>query len=122
MRTRRTTPTRRVRAPKAGREDDDDDDDDDENDDDDFDEKGARARDLLSAATEGDADLARELQAFRQEEEQTKKLVDTKAQHIARVRLFARSAGLGTRVARAYSPTKVMTSAARLPTANACED
>ena len=106
---------------KEEEEDDDDDDDDDENDDDDFDEKGARARDLLSAATEGDADLARELQAFRQEEEQTKKLVDTKAQHIAKGKAVRAQRAVWERALHArIRLQKVMTSAARLPTANAC--
>ena len=101
---------------KGGKEDDD------ENDDDDFDEKGARARDLLSAATEGDADLARELQAFRQEEEQTKKLVDTKAQHIAKGKAVRAQRAVWERALHArIRLQKVMTSAARLPTANACQ-
>ena len=102
-------------------EDDDDDNDDDNDDDDDFDEKGARARDLLSAATEGDDDLARELQAFRQEEEQTKKLVDTKAQHVAKGKAVRAQRTIWERALHArIRLQKVMSSAARLPTANAC--
>ena len=100
---------------------DDDDDDDEDEDDDDFDEKGARARDLLSAATEGDDDLARELQAFRQEEEQTKKLVDTKAQHVAKGKAVRAQRTIWERALHArIRLQKVMSSAARLPTANAC--
>jgi len=102
-------------------EEDDDDNDDDNDDDDDFDEKGARARDLLSAATEGDDDLARELQAFRQEEEQTKKLVDTKAQHVAKGKAVRAQRTIWERALHArIRLQKVMSSAARLPTANAC--
>ena len=109
----------------AADDDDNDEDDDDEHDDasdaSDFDAKGARARDLLGAATEGDADLARELQAFRQEEEQTKKLVDTKAQHVSKGKAVRAQRTVWERALHArIRLQKAMTSAAKLPTALAC--
>ena len=111
--------------PESAAADDDDDDDEDDEDDgsdaSDFDAEGARARDLLGAATEGDADLARELQAFRQEEEQTKKLVDTKAQHVSKGKAVRAQRTVWERALHArIRLQKAMTSAAKLPTALAC--
>jgi protein AATF/BFR2 len=113
--------------PESAAADDDDEDDDDQDDnkdgsdDSDFDAEGARARDLLGAATEGDDDLARELQAFRQEEEQTKKLVDTKAQHVSKGKAVRAQRTLWERALHArIRLQKAMTSAAKLPTALAC--
>ena len=101
--------------------DEDDEDEDDEDQSDEFDAQGARARDLLGAATEGDADLARELQAFREEEEQTKKLVDTKAQHVSKGKAVRAQRTVWERALHArIRLQKVMTGAAKLPTALAC--
>jgi protein AATF/BFR2 len=105
----------------AAADDDNDEDDDDGSDASDFDADGARARDLLGAATEGDADLARELQAFRQEEEQTKKLVDSKAQHVSKGKAVRAQRTVWERALHArIRLQKAMTSAAKLPTALAC--
>jgi len=113
--------------PESAAADDDNEDEDDQDDnkdgsdDSDFDAEGARARDLLGAATEGDDDLARELQAFRQEEEQTKKLVDTKAQHVSKGKAVRAQRTLWERALHArIRLQKAMTSAAKLPTALAC--
>jgi len=110
--------------PESAAADDDNDDEDDKDDGSDasdFDAEGARARDLLGAATEGDADLARELQAFRQEEEQTKKLVDTKAQHVSKGKAVRAQRTVWERALHArIRLQKAMTSAAKLPTALAC--
>mmetsp|Transcript_3550 Transcript_3550/g.12804 ORF Transcript_3550/g.12804 Transcript_3550/m.12804 type:complete len:618 (-) Transcript_3550:130-1983(-) len=85
------------------------------------DAQGVRAKELLGAATEGDAELARELEAFRQEEEQTKKLVDTKTQHVEKGKAVKVQRTIWERALHVrIRLQKAMSGAAKLPTPLAC--
>ncbi|CEG01860.1 Apoptosis-antagonizing transcription factor,C-terminal [Ostreococcus tauri] len=86
-----------------------------------LDARGARARDLLGGDADGDAELARELRAFQEEEAQTKKLVDARAQHVAKGRAVRAQRVVWERALHArIRLQKVVNGAAKLPTAAAC--
>ena len=111
-----------------GAKDSESDEDEDENEDEEEDAEsesedaqGVRAKELLGAATEGDAELARELEAFRQEEEQTKKLVDTKTQHVEKGKAVKVQRTIWERALHVrIRLQKAMSGAAKLPTPLAC--
>lgn len=109
---------------KDSESDEDGDDDEDEEEDaesESEDAQGVRAKELLGAATEGDAELARELEAFRQEEEQTKKLVDTKTQHVEKGKAVKVQRTIWERALHVrIRLQKAMSGAAKLPTPLAC--
>ena len=110
-----------AKDPESGDDDEDEDDEDGAEESESEDAQGARAKELLGAATEGDAELARELEAFRQEEEQTKKLVDTKAQHVAKGKAVKIQRTIWERALHVrIRLQKAMSGAAKLPTPLAC--